>query len=292
MNIENLGNKLNVIINVTKAALFEQGELAQLTYGAFDIAARGIQNSDQVEIEISYPVGYRPDKTSIQSTRKYCKEDLLGKYQFLAFHQLSANGLLQLVTIVEALLGDIIRAVVTKYPQKLGAKRTISLQIVLESTSIEEIHLRATDTLLNELSYKSPIEFADSIQSLMPINLLECPSFHKYVEIKATRDIIIHNRGMANDIYVRKSSSHARTAAGNILPVDVQYFLESYEACLQMSEWLEVKLHDHWHSSDFETRQNEKTFNEPSHSIAEGYDNKIVDFQCPDLSGLAGYSGQ
>lgn len=169
MSSENLGNKLNGIVKLAMASLFEQGELAQLTYGAFDIAARGMQSSEQEEIEVTFPIGYSPDKVAVPSTRKYRKEELLGRYQFLAFHQLSVNGLVQLVTIMEAMLGDIVRAVTIRYPQKIGSKRTVSLQIVLESTSVEEIHLRATDALLNDLSYKSPLEFAESLEQLLSI---------------------------------------------------------------------------------------------------------------------------
>ena len=43
--MENLGNQLYRIVNGAKGILFDQGELAQLTYGAFDIAARSMQES-------------------------------------------------------------------------------------------------------------------------------------------------------------------------------------------------------------------------------------------------------
>lgn len=255
MSSANVGNQLNQIVSSARNAMFDQGELAQLTYGAFDIAARGMQAMEQEEIEVTFPVGYKPDKTAIQSTRTYRKEQLLSKYQFLAFHQLSVNALVQLVTIVETMFGDVVRAVVLRYPHKLGGKRSISVQAVLESITLEEVHIRATDSLLNELSYRSPAEFSESMQQLLSVNLLECPAFHHYMEIKATRDIFIHNRGIANDLYVRKAGSHTRVKSGTALPADIQYFLESYEYCLQIADWLEVELHGHWHSSEYEDRK-------------------------------------
>lgn len=130
------------------------------------------------------------------------------------------------------------------------------MQAILESTSLEEVHLRATEALLNELAYKSPAEFAESFQQLLSVNLLECPAFHRYMEVKATRDIFIHNRGIANDIYLRKAGMHARVQAGMRLPADIQYFLESYEQCLQIVDWLETELHSHWHSSEYEDQKN------------------------------------
>lgn len=256
MTAPNIGNALYQLSCAARASLFNQGELAQLTYGAFDVVANNVTASQNEVFEISLPIGYRPNRTPILSTRNYRKEELLARYQRLAFHQLPINGLLQLVTTIEALLGDIVRTVITRYPQKLGAKRTIALQVVLESKTLEDIHLRATDALLNELFYKSPAEFAEAVAALIPVNLLECPAFHKYIEIKATRDVFIHNRGTANETYARKAGSHARAAVGHLLPVDITYFLESYEYCLQLTEWLEVKLHEHWHSSELEASRN------------------------------------
>jgi len=168
-----LGNQLYRLVTTAKIALFNQGELAQLTYGALDVVASNVQSSELEPIEISFPIGYRPDKTAIISSIKYSKEDLLNRYQFLAFQQLPINGIAQLVTIIEALLGDILRSVVIRYPQKLNGKRTIPLHIVLEAQSIEEMHLKATDSLLNELSYKSPAEFAGALEELLSINVLQ-----------------------------------------------------------------------------------------------------------------------
>lgn len=250
-----IGNTLYQLTRDAKFQLFNQGEQAQLIYGAFDVVANNVQNSPDEQISVQVPIGYKPDKTTMLSTRTYAKQELLSRYQFLAFQQLPANGVVQLVTIIEAMFGDVVRSIVLKFPQKLGAKRSITMQAVLESKSIEEVHIRASDALLNELAYKSPQEFAEALNALLSINLLECPAFHKYMELKATRDIYIHNRGVANEIYLRKAGTHARVTAQQPLPVNIQYFLESYEHCLQLTEWLQARLHDLWHSSELEAAQ-------------------------------------
>lgn len=273
----NIGNELFRLVNGARGALFNQGELTQLTYGAFDAVAANLRANESPTIEISYPVGYRVDKTAILSTKQYTKEELLSRYQFLAFQQMPINGLAQIVTIVEALLGDIVRAVIVRFPQKLGGKRAISLQVVLGAQSLEEVHMRATDALLNELSYKSPSDFAASVEDLLSIRLYECPAFHRYVELKATRDIHVHNRGFSNDTYLKKAGSHARANSGSFLPVDIPYFLESYESCLQLTEWLEKELHECWHSSDLEDSRNEKKSQPSSLEAIEVAPNKPVD---------------
>ncbi len=254
--MDNLGNSLYRITYGGRASLFEQGEIAELTYGAFNIAVTSLQEYQEEEVNVSYPVGWRPDNKPISSTRSYRKSELIERYQSLAFHHLAVNGLIQIVRITEAMLVDVVRAVVMKYPKKLGTKRTLPMKVILEATSIEDVHLRAMDALLNELSYKSSTEFAETVESLLSLNLLECPAFHRYLEIKATRDILIHNAGVANETYVRKAATHARVRSGATLPVDLQYFLHSYEACIQLTEWLEKELHERWHSSELEAAQN------------------------------------
>ncbi|MGN2245031.1 hypothetical protein ACFWZU_16185 [Frateuria sp. GZRR33] len=255
METVNLGDELNRIVRAACQALFVQGELAQLTHLALAYAANAVRDDASSEVEISYPIGYNADRTVMPFARKYSKQELLERYDFLTYTQLGVNGVMQLVTITESMLGDVLRAVVVRYPQKLGAKRTILIQAVLEASSLQEVHLKATDALANELSYKSPVEFAEAVDGLIGVNLLALPAFHKYVEVKATRDIHVHNRGIANDMYVRKASSHARVKPGAYLPVDTQYFLEAYEACLQVTDWLENVLHERWHSAELESRR-------------------------------------
>lgn len=270
-----MGNRLNQTVMAAKRGLFEQGELAQLTFSALDIAATNIGSLQEEEIKLQFPIGYGADKTTLTGTKTYSKDGLVGRYQFLAHHQLAVNGIFQLVTIIEAMLGDIIRLIVVKYPHKLGGKRNLPLQIALSATSIEEVHLRATESLLNDLSYKSPAEFAEEAKSLLGVNLLECPPFHRYVEMKATRDIYIHNRGVANDVYLRKAGSHARVKAGVHLPVETGYFLASYEDCIQITEWLEGALHAQWHSSELEARQEAALYQ--TGRVESDYDTAPVD---------------
>ena len=51
------------------------------------------------------------------------------------------------------------------------------------------------------------------------------------------------------DAYIQKASSHSRVKSCEFLPIDTTYFLEAYESCLQITEWLEQSLHENWHSS-------------------------------------------
>jgi hypothetical protein len=169
--MENLGNQLYRIVNAGRGLLFDQSELAELTYSGFELAAAALKQLAEETITINFPVGWRADNQPMPGNRTYYKNQLHERYQFLAFHQLAVNGLIQIVVITEALLSDVVRAVVVRYPQKLGGKRTVQMQMVLEASSLEDVHLRAVDALLNELSYKSASDFADEIKPLLGIGI-------------------------------------------------------------------------------------------------------------------------
>jgi len=218
-----------------------------------------IKGEDHDKYTLNFPIGVNPDKSPMMGDIVYEKNELLDQFSFLSNNQLALNGVYQLVIIIEAALSDLLRKVILKYPQKIGSKRNIKSILVLSATSIEELQMKTADSILNELAYKSPKEYSKVCEELTSINLLECPAFHKYIEIKATRDVHIHNLGIINDIYLGKADSHARGQLGRQLPVTFQYFLESYEECIKFIEWLEKQAHEIWHSSEYEDRQAAKT---------------------------------
>lgn len=255
MSQENLGNKINKLLNTAVGALFQQGKNAQLTYSAYDEMIKKIQSENLDTYTLTYPIGFNADKTQMLNNSEYETEEIIRQYNFLANNQLAINGVYQLVIIIEATISDLLRMIILKYPQKIGSKRSIKSNVVLSCSCIEELHMKTADSILNELAYKSPKEFAEEYKDFTSINLFEFPAYHKYIEIKATRDIYIHNLGIVNELYIGKTGSHAREKVGRKLPVTAQYFLESYEECIKLIEWLEIKHHDVWHSSVYEDKQ-------------------------------------
>jgi hypothetical protein len=252
----NFGDKLNQILCLHRGELFKQGELSHLTHMALITLLTNLRNTNDESFVLGNPIGYNLlNKQPIPNNNKRSKEEIINHVVELSTYQTPKNGIVQLVTILETILKEILRAVLLKFPQKLGEKLQVDMSCILGANSLEEIHIFVTDKVLNELSYKSPRDFAKELKEKLSIDLLECPSFHKYMEIKATRDIVIHNHGIANSLYIKKANSHARARKGEAIPIDIEYFLESYEHCLRLTEWLEKQLHSHWQSLDYEKRQ-------------------------------------
>jgi hypothetical protein len=254
--MESFGDRLYNRVANARNELFIQGEIAQLTHQSFDKYIQIITELQEEEIEVTYPIGYGANNVPLNTTQKYTKEDLIGRYSFLRQKQLPINGLYQLVTTIEALLGDILRGILIEFPVKIPNKRKLDFEVVLEANSLEEIKIALVNSIINEISYKSPKDFAEEFDKYVGVNLLEQPAFHKYIELKATRDIYIHNQGYANEIYLAKSATLARVKNKQFLPVDIHYFLYSYECCLQITEILEETLNKIWPSLEYEKNKN------------------------------------
>ncbi|MCB5981807.1 hypothetical protein [Flavobacterium psychrophilum] len=254
--METFGNRINQIIQDNKSLLFLQGEMAQLTYLSFEQNVKWVSELEEdTTIPISYPLGYRADNTPIMSNpRNYTKEELIERFVHLGLNKLPIDAIFQLVTIMETLMNDILRMILNEYPSKIPSNKKVDIDCILISTSIEQAKFVIIDGILNEFAYKSPRDYAIEFEKYTSVKLLESPVYHKYIELKATRDIHIHNNGFANDIYLNKSGVVARVKSGQYLPVDIQYFLMSYEQCLQLNEILEKELDNIWPSETFRTR--------------------------------------
>ncbi|MNU20691.1 hypothetical protein D3C71_89400 [compost metagenome] len=250
--METFGDKLYDRSFNARNLLFLQGEVAQLTFQSFHKYKELINELADDVITLKYPIGLRPDGITIEGKSDYSKETLIERYDFLASFQLPINGIYQLVTIVEAYLSDIIRDILTQFPAKIPSKKKLDVELVLGAESLDEIKSVIINIVLNELAYKSPKDFADEFMKYTGINLLEKPVFHRYIELKATRDIYIHNQGEANSIYSSKADTLARVKVGQYLPVTIHYFLQSYEACIQLTELLEEEFNNIWPSLKYQ----------------------------------------
>jgi len=73
---------------------------------------------------------------------------------------------------------------------------------------------------------------ADWFVHLEKLTKLGCPARDQIeclAEIKASRDLLVHNNGIANAIYIDKSMGRARFADGDKLELPEHYHRESWE---------------------------------------------------------------
>ena len=81
---------------------------------------------------------------------------------------------------------------------------------------------------LNELKYDRPKAWFDYMDKMIR---LRCPTgdeIERIAEMKAARDLLIHNSGIVNKTYLEKAGAKAHYAAGEKVVIDSQYFDECW----------------------------------------------------------------
>jgi hypothetical protein len=79
------------------------------------------------------------------------------------------------------------------------------------------------------------------------IGLQEDKSFLDYYEVAATRDLIVHNNGTINRLYIEKSGKKARGVDGARLEVDKRYFYRSLAKMKRVSGAIKRDIEKKYH---------------------------------------------
>ena len=162
--------------------------------------------------------------------QKRSDKELKEIYDRFIHRELYENLIVTAVSQFESYLFEVLRIVITAYPQKLAlnikgteSKRDIPLELLLSANSLSEVITQIIDRRLNELSYASPKEYLEYLGKLLGIDITD-PAFLDYIEVKATRDLVIHNRGIVNQTYLSKVGDKKRGETGQSITIDVGYF--------------------------------------------------------------------
>ena len=110
------------------------------------------------------------------------------------------------ISKVELFLQDIVFGILKCYPKKIG-KTSFFLHDILDAESNDELISKAVNEYINKIMYMKPLEYLEEITSLLSIdkNMIK-DLWPNYIEVKARRDLGIHNNWICNDIYLRKIS--------------------------------------------------------------------------------------
>lgn len=128
-----------------------------------------------------------------------------------------------LVTAVETLLNDILANVYVAYPLKLG-KKTITVQDLNSSGTYIQAIKNIANSAVNEISYKSFRDYWVEWQNIVAkLPKISEDQINQFSEVKATRDLYVHNNGMVNELYLRKAGDKAREQKNSKVPLSQEY---------------------------------------------------------------------
>lgn len=154
--------------------------------------------------------------------------DLAGKARGYVAEQLAAATFQQFISIFENFFLDLLRLWLMAYPQSLSLKK-VDFQMVLDAPDKDAITLLVVNKELNEILYDRPTGWFKYLEDKAK---LDCPTpdeIDRIAEAKASRDVLVHNRGVAGKTYESKGGKLARYKDGQRIDIPEQYHRDTWE---------------------------------------------------------------
>lgn len=177
------------------------------------------------------PTEHAPGEKVIELTLEEAEVDVLVKmmklaqghttmYPTLAFRM----SYVYLMALFDAYLSDIFEVVIKSRPEMLRSKKQITYEKALEFSSIDDMVEYLAKRELNELSYKSIKDQADYYRDRFGITIADSGvSIETLTELRCRRNLLVHNNGVVNHIYVELVPD-TTFKLGDTIPVDSEYF--------------------------------------------------------------------
>ncbi len=152
------------------------------------------------------------------------ERDLVKRYTRYRMTYLQGLGFVQLTTMLEAFVFDFLRILLTNDTRHLAQKKQIEVGVVLSASDKDALVSLIVERELNELKYDRPKAWFDYMNKIVKLGCPTEDEIERIAEMKAARDLIIHNSGIVNTIYLDKAGSKARYPLSNEVAIDRPYF--------------------------------------------------------------------
>ncbi|MGN0338402.1 MAG: hypothetical protein ACI4EE_12995 [Lachnospiraceae bacterium] len=144
---------------------------------------------------------------------------------------LYSGALLLLMTYFENTVSKILKADFQRHPQRMALEsKTVSYKILEMSESIEDVKNHLIEDEVTSIMYKSVSDWIEYFKRNIKLKLeYMIEVLPQLKEIIARRNIIVHNEGVVNTIYLNSISTNDSSSVkqGDILTVDKEYVIEA-----------------------------------------------------------------
>lgn len=193
------------------------------------IALRHSLNDEEVLNQQEFAVpSSRPNKTVPRQPEKV-RAIISGAVD----RELYSSVLAYVVAQVEAFLNDVVVAVLIHDSRRLKAGvrgldlvRTIDVSDIVDSLSKEELIKAIVNKVVASLFYARPAIQFDYFEKVIGVEIRDTLKT-AWIELKATRDLIVHNSGTINEVYLQKCGTFARGQLNDAIEIDKEYFEQS-----------------------------------------------------------------
>lgn len=161
----------------------------------------------------------------------------------------ASHLLINLVSEVEHFFGGAVSAALRLYPGKMGS-HTFKLSEIVSASSNDELIDQAAASVMNDLMYKKPLEYIKSLAEILSIDARELDAhWPPFVELKARRDLGVHNNWVVNEIYLRKlreAGTPSPHALGERIIPTFSYLQEGTAMCAALVKAMADLLGTKW----------------------------------------------
>ncbi len=124
--------------------------------------------------------------------------------------RLRVSTFVTFLAVFEAFFADVVRAWLRAYPHALADKGDVPVDVVLDALDRDAILDFLIDRAVGGLFYKKPADWFAFLEKRLKVAGPSADELERLTEAKATPDVLIHNRGVVNEVYVRKAGGRAR----------------------------------------------------------------------------------
>lgn len=148
-------------------------------------------------------------------------------------HYLASAAFQHFVSLFEDFIFDFLRAWLIEYPGSLSDKQ-LEFRTVLECGDRTEIVRAVVEKELAGLRYDRLENWFKRLERLAKLGCPTQEQIEQLSEMKGARDVLVHNKGIANRLYVEKSMGRARFKAGQKITIPAQYLHQSWRLIRQI----------------------------------------------------------
>lgn len=154
--------------------------------------------------------------------------ELTSKSRGYVADQLAGATFQQFISIFENYFFDLVRLWLMAYPKNLSGKK-VDFKDVLDAADKDAITVGVVNKEVNEMLYDRPAGWFDYLEDKAKLGCPTPVEIAKIAEAKATRDVLVHNRGVANKTYESKAGNLARYQDGQRIDIPEHYHRETWE---------------------------------------------------------------
>lgn len=166
---------------------------------------------------------------------KVSEQTLMGRAELYVADYLRSSTFQDFVSRFEDFFFQLLRLWLAAYPASLSRKH-VDMATVLKAVGKDAIVLAVIDKELNELKYERVADWFAYLERLVKLGCPTASEIEKLAEIKASRDILVHNNGVANATYVSKAGRLARFGDGDEIEILEDYHRQSWETLKRVVE--------------------------------------------------------